>query len=163
MTIQNNSVAYLHYTIQDKEGNNIENNFEYAPEPYLHGASNLLPIVEKALDQKSEGELVKVFVPSENAYGKVNELGIYAISSNEIEDGYNIDKGAFVLLKNGIEALVKEKNNDTILIDINHPLAGKDLYFTIQVVSIRAASELEILNGYPTIENASCCGGSGCC
>ncbi len=163
MIIQNNAVAYINYLIKDTDGNIIENNFDYTPEPYLHGASNLLPMVEKVLAQKQEGELVEVMVPSQYAYGNVNQLNIYSIPIMEIEEGASIEKGAYVLLKNGKEGLVKAISNETVLIDLNHPLAGKDLYFTIKVASVRAASESEILNGYPSNEAAMCCGGSGCC
>ncbi len=163
MTIQHNSVVYLHYAINDSEGNIIEDNFKYAPEPYLHGALGLLPKLEEALTNKKAGDTIELFVSAENAYGAINNSLIYKVGAEEVEEESLLEPNALVRLKNGHEAIVVAKDDTSILIDLNHPLAGKDLYFKIQVVSIRAATEKEILNGYPITESATCCGGSGCC
>jgi len=163
MTIQHNNVVYVHYAIKDSDGNVIEDNFKYAPEPYLHGAMGLLPKVEEALSNKKAGDIIELFISAENAYGAVNDSLIYKIGAEEVEEESILEPNALVRLKNGYEAIVVAKDDTSILIDLNHPLAGKDLHFKLQVVSIRTATEKEILNGYPITESATCFGGSGCC
>ena len=119
MTIQHNSVVYLHYAINDSEGNIIEDNFKYAPEPYLHGALGLLPKLEEALTNKKAGDTIELFVSAENAYGAINNSLIYKVGAEEVEEESLLEPNALVRLKNGHEAIVVAKDDTSILIDLN--------------------------------------------
>lgn len=163
MIITNNKVVSINYMLKDELGNLLQGNDGYMPEEYLHGADNILPGLERALEGLKQDQVIDVVIDPEEAYGPREVSLIIEVSNDDLEDHSAINEGEYIQLFDGTEAIVVEKKEDHIIVDANHPLAGQTLYYTVKVSSIRDATEEEIINGEPSTKMQGSCGPEGCC
>ncbi len=123
------------------------------PLEYLHGAENIVPGLEAALEGKRVGDQVSVTVLPEDAYGDYDEEDIDEFDRDEIPGAENLEPGMMVELEDEegyIEiGIIKEVNAETVLVDFNPPLAGKTLNFSVQVLKLREAAPDELDHGHP--------------
>ena len=125
---------------------------EGEPLVYLHGAGNLIPGLEKELVGRSAGASFQVKVEPEEAYGAKHEDLVQVVPREAFQGVENIEPGM------GFEAqgsdgqsrhiVVTEVNGDEITVDGNHPLAGMELNFDVQIVDVREANAEEIAHGH---------------
>jgi len=122
------------------------------PLNYLHGAGNIIPGLERALVGKTEGDSLQVEIKPEDAYGEVQPDMIQVVPRAAFQGVESIEPGmAFEARGDGGAAqriVVKEVSGDEITVDANHPLAGVELNFDVQIVNVRAATEEEIAHGH---------------
>lgn len=152
MTIANGKVVTIHYTLTDEDGATIDSSQGGEPLVYLHGASNIIPGLENALAGKNTGDALDVTIAPENAYGPhvpemVQEVPRSAFEGvDSIEPGMSFQAAA----EDGRSqrVVVTLVTDDTVTVDGNHPLAGKQLTFDVTVVDIRDASEEEVAHGH---------------
>jgi len=163
MIITNNKVVSINYLLKDELGNVLQGNDGFTPEEYLHGAENILPGLERALEGLQQDQVIDVVIYPEEAYGPREVSLIIQVSNEDLEDPAAINEGVYIQLFDGTEAIVVEKNDDHIIVDANHPLAGQTLYYTVKISGIRDATEEEIINGEPSAPVAKSCGPAGCC
>ncbi|HEC18494.1 MAG TPA: peptidylprolyl isomerase [Gammaproteobacteria bacterium] len=151
MTIADNKVVTLNYTLTDDEGTVIDKSDDGSFQ-YLHGASNIIPGLENALSGKAEGDELKVTVSPEEGYGERDDARKETVpremfpADTEIEPGMQFHaegpQGQMITVT------VVEVNDDTVTVDGNHPLAGVQLNFDVQVVGVRDASAEELEHGH---------------
>lgn len=126
---------------------------EDEPLEYLHGADNIVPGLEAALEGKKVGDRVQVTVPPEEAYGDYDDDEMDEFSADEIPGSENLELGMIVEVEDDegyiYEGTVVEIEDGTILVDFNHPLAGKTLNFDVTVIGLREADEEEKSHGHP--------------
>ncbi len=126
---------------------------EEEPLEYLHGAENIVPGLESALVGKRIGDRVQVVVPPEDAYGEYDEEEMDEFSMDEIPGSENLELGMVVEVEDDdgyiYEGAVVEIDDGTILVDFNHPLAGKTLNFDVTITALRAADPEELEHGHP--------------
>ncbi len=148
--ISKNKIVELTYQIQNTEGEIVEK--IDLPVSYLHGSGKVFPQIEAALEGKKMDDEVNVVIPSEEAFGEPQEDLILTFDINEVppevrrigaEAAFQNDKGE---QKNFTVTNITE---DTLTLDGNHPLAGQVITFIVKVVSVRDASNEEILAGEP--------------
>jgi FKBP-type peptidyl-prolyl cis-trans isomerase SlyD len=163
MIITNNKVVSINYLMKDELGNVLQGNDGFTPEEYLHGAENILPGLERALEGLQQDQVIDVVIYPEEAYGPREVSLIIQESNEDLEDPAAINEGEYIQLFDGTEAIVVEKNDDHIIVDANHPLAGQTLYYTVKISGIRDATEEEIINGEPAAPVVKSCGPAGCC
>lgn len=164
MVIEKNKIVFINYSIKDEAGEVLEDNQGYAPEAYLQGGNNLLPMIEQKLEGKKIGEQVEIILSPLDAHGLKDDQLIKEYTFEMFEDKEALSPGEIAILTGGDEVLVLEKKTNSCLVDLNHPLAGKTLYYTIQVSGIRNASPEEISTGQPLQQSQpSSCGPAGCC
>ncbi len=163
MIITNNKVVSINYMLKDELGNVLQGNDGFTPEEYLHGADNILPGLERALEGLKQDQVIDVVIDPEEAYGPKEVSLIIEVSNHDIEDPTAINEGEYIQLFDGTEAIVVEKKEDHIIVDANHPLAGQTLYYTVKISGIRDATEEEIMNGEPSAKMQGSCGPEGCC
>jgi FKBP-type peptidyl-prolyl cis-trans isomerase SlyD len=143
------AVVTLNYTLVDDEGellDSAESTIEY-----LHGYCNIIPGLEEALEGAEPGHQRSVVIEAADAYGEVDPDVILTISSDTIPDGVELEPGMDVIgdtPSGPIQLTVLEVNENNIVVDANHPLAGKRLHFEVEVVTVRAASEQELAQGF---------------
>jgi FKBP-type peptidyl-prolyl cis-trans isomerase SlyD len=149
MKIEKNSAVTLRFKVTDSLGKVVEESQE--PMVYLHGGyGNTLPKIEEALDGQVTGFKTTLDLAAADAFGVRDEGLVQTIPKTQFPPGVKVggqleghgDDGrmhAFTVMK------IK---GDTVLLDGNHPLAGKDLRFTLAVMEVRAASEEEIAHGH---------------
>ncbi len=145
-------IVTIHYKLTDNSGEVIDSSEGAEPLAYLHGAGNIIPGLENALVGKTAGATLQVAVAAEDGYGEIHPQLIETVPREAFQGIDNIEPGmAFEAQGSDGQArriVVKEVNGDEIIIDGNHPLAGVDLNFDVEVVSVREASEEEIAHGH---------------
>ncbi|MEU0539446.1 peptidylprolyl isomerase [Nocardia sp. NPDC005978] len=153
MSIAANKVVSIEYTLTDDEGEVIDTSVGDAPLEYLHGAENIVPGLERALEGKASGDEVKVVVEPEDGYGEYLAELVSTVDRSAIEGVDEIEVGMELAAESPdgeMEILtVREVAGDEVTLDANHPLAGQRLTFEVRVVDIRDASADELAHGHP--------------
>ncbi len=152
MSISNNSVVSFHYTLTDSDGKQLDqSNDERGPLTYLHGAGNIIPGLEKQLEGKNVGDKLTAKVPAAEAYGERSDNLIQELPANMFTGVENVEVGMEfqAQTEQGTQIVrVAAVEGDTVTIDANHPLAGVDLNFDVEVTEVRDATEEEISHGH---------------
>lgn len=154
MNIEKNKVVELHYTLTLSNGEEIDNTFEEAPLPYLHGYSNIVPGLERALEGHTVGDRLQVTIEPRDGYGEYDEEAHERIGFDELPEELELIEGDEIFVEddegNEVVGYIEEINNEEgwVLVDYNHPLAGETISFDVQVVSVRDATEQEINQGF---------------
>lgn len=151
MKIEKDKVVLMHYTLTDNEGDIIGSTKDDVPMAYMQGKGNIIPGLEVEMEGRNEGDKFKVHLPAENAYGKHNPELLHVVDRSVFqgEDEIVIGLRVNVQTSNGDSiANVSAFDDKTITLDLNHPLADKDLTFDVEIVEIRDATETEIEHGH---------------
>ena len=151
MTIAENKVVTLHYTLTDDAGTVIDKSDD-GSFLYLHGASNIIPGLENALTGKSSGDELKVTVSPEEGYGERDDARKEEVPREMFPADTDIEPGMQFHAEGPegqmITVTVAEVSDDTVTVDGNHPLAGVQLNFDVKVVEVRDASAEELEHGH---------------
>jgi FKBP-type peptidyl-prolyl cis-trans isomerase SlyD len=152
MKIQNNSVVSFHYSLTDDDGINIDSSEGKEPLDYLHGAGNIIPGLEKALEGKEVGDSLTVAVSAAEGYGEVQKELIQEVPREAFQGIDSIELGMQFEAQTGqggsVPVTVIEVTDELVTVDGNHPLAGKNLNFDVSIEEIREASEEELAQGH---------------
>jgi FKBP-type peptidyl-prolyl cis-trans isomerase SlyD len=151
MNITQHCVASFHYTLTDNTGKQIDSSQGNEPLSYLHGSGNIVPGLENALEGKKSGDKFKVSVLASEAYGLRDDSLIQALPSSMFSGIDNIEVGMefHAETAHGMQVVtVTQVAGDQITIDGNHPLAGVDLHFDVEITDVRPASPEEISHGH---------------
>ncbi len=146
-------VVSIHYTLRDDDGDVVDSSSGSEPLDYLHGAGNIVPGLEAAMEGKQVGDKLKISVPPAEGYGELDPKGARAVPRSGFPKGVKLEPGMqfFIEGPDGepFPVWVKEVRDQEVVIDMNHPLAGETLHFEVEVVGVRAASEEEVEHGHP--------------
>ena len=152
MTITQNKVVTIHYKLVDAaNGDLIESSKNGQPMAYLHGAHNLIPGLEKALEGKNVGDEFYVTIAPEDAYGERSENGVHQVPLETLKDLEKIEVGVVLTAEteSGPANLqISEVGETEVTVDANHPLAGKTLIFSVSVEAVRDATDEEVEHGH---------------
>lgn len=152
MKIASNKVATLHYTLKDDKGALIESSVGSEPLTYIHGIGNLIPGLESQLEGKTAGDKIAVTVKAEDAYGDRDEELIEEVERTEFDDGEELEVGKEFQYDdedgNIFHVRIVKVDDKMVTIDGNHPLAGQNLSFEVEVLSVREASKEELEHGH---------------
>ena len=152
MNIQNNSAVSFHYKLTDDDGISIDSSEGKEPLGYLHGAGNIIPGLEKALEGKTIGDSLTVAVTAAEGYGEVQKELIQEVAKEAFQDVDNIEVGMQFEAQTGqggtVPVTVIAVTDEIVTVDGNHPLAGKNLNFDVTIEEVREASEEELARGH---------------
>jgi FKBP-type peptidyl-prolyl cis-trans isomerase SlyD len=151
MRISRDAVALIHYTLTDDQGKTLDSSAGGEPLAYLHGSGNLVPGLERELDGKSVGDKFSVKIAPEEGYGQYDKELIQRIPRRALKGVGKVFVGMQLQAQSerGSRAVVVTQiAGDMVTIDGNHPLAGQNLNFEIEVAGVRAASEDELAHGH---------------
>ncbi|NJA06209.1 peptidylprolyl isomerase [Methylococcaceae bacterium WWC4] len=156
MQITNNTAVSFHYTLTNRDGEQLDSSRGEVPLVYLHGAGNIIAGLEAALAGKQIGDKFNVTIAPDQAYGEIQEEMKQVVSKTmfgdmEVEVGMQFH--ADVNYGSGV-ITVTEINGDDVTIDGNHPLAGEALTFDVEVVDVRPATADEMSHGH--VHGAGC-------
>lgn len=151
MHIEARKVVILNYTLTDKDGKVIDQSND-ASFAYLHGANNIIPGLENALAGKAAGDSLEVSIDPSEGYGERDPAKTQAVpremfpADTEIEVGMQFhaqgpNGETLVVTVAGVE-------DGKVTVDGNHPLAGVQLNFAVEVMEVRDASEEELDHGH---------------
>ncbi len=150
MKIAKDSVVTISYRLRDSEGNIRDTTEDKEPLCYIHGSEQLIQGVEKNLDGKVAGEKVVFTVGPEDAYGYRNEDLIHDISFEQFEDPHQLEVGMEFEAQTEFGPIIVQIisiEEDIVIVDGNHPLAGEELEFEIDIIDVREATETELASG----------------
>lgn len=155
----------MHYKLTSIEGEVLDTSDGRQPLSYLHGHGNIIPGLEKALEGKASGDKVAKIVPAADAYGEhVPEL-VTEANRNQFPEGVDLVPGMRFQAQTpqGFRvATIISVVGDKISVDANHPLAGLDLQFDVEIVDVREANPEEITHGHVHAEDSCESGSCGC-
>lgn len=138
MAISNDQKVAIKYEVK-VEGNVIDSNIDKEPLEFTFGSGEVLPGLESRIADLNEGEEASLLIPANEAYGEYKEEAMQKLPKSQLE-GIELSVGLPLQGKGAdgepINVVVKEVYDDEVLIDFNHPLAGKDLNFDVNVVSV---------------------------
>jgi len=139
--IKNGSVVNFEYTLSDDNGRVLESNKGEEPVTYTHGENRIIPGLERGLSEMEINEEKRIRVEPEEAYGAVNPDGFKEVSKSELPP-QSLQVGTMLHARgpNGEDFSVRihEIKPETVILDLNHPLAGVTLNFDVKVLSIEA-------------------------
>lgn len=141
--VKDGSVVSLQYTLSSEDGKTIESNKGKAPLKYTHGNRQIVPGLEKEIAGMKVGEEKRVTVSPEEGYGPVNPKGFQEFPKDKIPaEGLKV--GAVLMAKGPqgqqVPVRVHEIKEKTVVLDLNHPMAGKTLVFDVKVLDIQPAA-----------------------
>ncbi|MGM0481391.1 MAG: FKBP-type peptidyl-prolyl cis-trans isomerase [Pseudomonadota bacterium] len=145
-----NKVVAINYTVKTADGQTLDQSKEGNPLSFIHGRGMLIPGLENALEGKATGEKFSAEIKPDEAYGERQDGLIQTVprnlfGENEVEPGMQFrastDQG-------DQSVVIVEVNDEEVTVDGNHPLAGTDLQFDVEVVEVRDATEQELEHGH---------------
>lgn len=147
MQITKNKVAAIHYTLRNNEGTVIDSSDGREPLNYLHGAGNLIIGMEEGLEGKTKGDKFTLTIAPEKGYGQkdsslVQQVPVSAFGGQDVKEGmqFSTNQGGVVT--------VTSVGPDSVTVDANHPLAGVELNFAVEIMDVRNATSEEISHGH---------------
>ncbi|MEI6106813.1 MAG: peptidylprolyl isomerase [Opitutae bacterium] len=136
----------FHYTLKDQRGRLIDSSQGNAPMPFTEGMGQIIEGLEEQLLQMGAGEKRRVVVPPERAYGLpdpelVQKIARVRLPVGDLKVGDQFQTGPD---RHAPVVTVLAVEGDEVLLDANHPLAGQELHFEVEVVAVRAATQEEL-------------------
>ena len=142
MQITKHTVATFEFTVRDEEGRVLDSSEEFGPYSYVHGVGHLIPGLEAELEGKSPGDTFSIKIPPELAYGPRDESLVHVMPRDRFQGIEDLCVGMKLEghYPDGVRVLtVTEITDETITVDGNHPLAGKNLNMELELVELVAA------------------------
>jgi FKBP-type peptidyl-prolyl cis-trans isomerase SlyD len=151
MLIAPEKVVLIHYTLKNDSGETLDSSSGGDPLAYLHGQGNLIPGLEKALEGKQAGDKLSVSVGPGDGYGQRDDKLVQQVPRRQF-GGANVQPGMqfHAQTSQGQTRVVTVTNivGDMVTVDGNHPLAGENLHFDVEVTEVRDASAEELEHGH---------------
>ncbi|HEY6484603.1 MAG TPA: peptidylprolyl isomerase [Steroidobacteraceae bacterium] len=151
MSIKKDSVVTLHYTLKDDDGALIDHSTEGEPLAYLHGYGNLVAGLERALEGKHSGDKLSVNIAPREGYGEYSKALVQKIPRRTLKGISKVTVGMRLQAQTeqGPKAVtVTNVTGDLVTIDANHPLAGRNLHFDVEIKDVRDATAEELAHGH---------------
>ena len=155
MTIAPNNVVTLTYklhTVENGEKTFVEEAGKDNPLDFLFGVGMMLPKFEENIAGLKAGDKVDFELAAADAYGEVNEQAITSLPANMFEEAGMPAVGQILPLQdnqgNQFRGKVTEVSPEAVVVDLNHPMAGNNLHFAIEVLSVREATQEELAHGH---------------
>lgn len=140
--IQAGSDVAFDYTLTDESGTVIDSSKGKEPMHYIHGKGQIIPGLEKELAGMAVGGEKKVTVKPEDGYGPIDPRAFQEVPKDKLPPAA-LKVGTMLMAQSpqgqGIPARVHEIKENTVIMDFNHPLAGKTLSFDIKITDIKTA------------------------
>lgn len=137
-TVSNGKVISLEYTVKLEDGQVVDTNVGADPLTYTHGANQIIRGVESAVAGMAVGQAKQAVVSPAEGYGDVDHNAFTEVPRGKLPQGIEVGTQLHGKDASGreIRPIVSAIKDETVLLDFNHPLAGKTLYFELKVVNI---------------------------
>ena len=151
MKIAKNTVVSFDYTLKNDNGDVLDSSEGGQPLAYLHGAGNIIPGLEEALEGRAAGDEFQVSIEAADAYGEIDDELTQVVPRNLFQGVDQIEVGMQFQAQTaeGVQVVrIAAVEGDDVTIDANHPLAGERLHFDVNVAEVREASSEELEHGH---------------
>ncbi len=166
MSNHDNKVVSIEYELKDsKTGEILDSNIGKEPLEYIGGKGQIIPGLENEIAKMSVGDKADITVLAKDGYGEINPEAVQTLPKEQFA-GIDLEVGMplYGQGENGetVQVTVKSFDEQNVVVDFNHPLAGKDLVFTVSLNGVRDATQSEIESGVVGSSADSCGCGTGC-
>lgn len=152
MRIAKDCFVVIEYSLRLDDGSFVKGGETPASMNFVAGYEQVLPALEKALTGLEQGAVADLTIPARDAFGDRDESLVRSLDLLSFPAGRGLVPGKWTLARNGetgaqYSYLVVAKTDETVTVDYNHPLAGRDLHYQVEVTLVRPAlaEELEFL------------------
>ncbi len=151
MSISKDQVISIHYTLRDDAGEIIDRSAEGEPLAYLHGHGQLIPGLERELTGRNAGDRLQLKIAPADAYGEYDRTLVQRVPRRALKGIGDVRVGMRLQAQTSTgqrAVMVTQLSGDMVTLDGNHPLAGKNLHFEVEVAEVRPATEEELAHGH---------------
>jgi FKBP-type peptidyl-prolyl cis-trans isomerase SlyD len=149
--VEDGVVVSLDYTLT-VDGEVVDTSEDTEPIQFIQGQENIIPGLERELYGLSIGDDKEVIVPPQDAYGEVEPEDGMDVPRSEFPPEIPLEVGTGLQLRTQegetVSAHIVSIGPETIRLDFNHPLAGKELHFAVKVIDLRPATSEELEHGH---------------
>ena len=144
MTIEPGTTVTLHFSLALSDDNVIDSNFEKKPATFTIGDGKLLPGFEEALFGLKAGDKQTVVIEPEKGFGQSNPNNVQEVKRDQFATDMALEKGLVVSFADAaggeMPGVISEFNEQTVFVDFNHPLAGRDITFSVHIIDVQPAT-----------------------
>ena len=152
MQIAPRKVVSFAYVLKGSDGELLDNSEDNEPLTYLHGASQIIPGLEKALEGLAVGDERDIVVPPEEAYGERDPQGVFNVPRAAFPADAPLTAGGSLVGEdedgNTVEVRIVSIGEEQVEVDANHPLAGATLHYHVAIKTVRDATPKELMQGH---------------
>jgi FKBP-type peptidyl-prolyl cis-trans isomerase SlyD len=150
--VTQNHVVSLDYRLQLDDGTVVDESEPGEPLLYLHGHGQIVPGLERAVEGMSAGEAKKVQVSPADGYGQRDDDKVEKVPRKNFPPDAELEPGAIMTAETDdghmMQFVVLSVDPEMVVVDFNHPLAGRTLNFDITVREVRVATAEELSHGH---------------
>jgi len=152
MALGQNKVVTMNYILKDDQGNIIQTTDKRESFQFMSGSQQILPKLEEEINAMIIGSKKNVKIPAKEAYGEYSEQAIQQVKKESFPADVDLKVG-MEFVANSPEGhqmpfVIKNIKNEEITVDFNHPLAGMNLEFDVELIDIRNATPEEMQHGH---------------
>ncbi|HCY76852.1 MAG: peptidylprolyl isomerase [Ignavibacterium sp.] len=152
MAIELNKVVTLNFTLKDDSGNILDTTDNGGPFSYISGKNMVLPKLEEAVNGMIIGTKKNLKLNAADGYGDYNDDAVQVVGKENFPQDFVLEAGMEYMASNpeGVQMpfIITSVEDETVTIDFNHPLAGKNLNFDLELVDVRDATAEELAHGH---------------
>ena len=152
MSVEMNKVITFNFTVKDEEGAVLDSSENKEPLSYLSGTNSILPKLEETLNGMIIGSTKNVKIAAGEAYGDYKEEAVQTVKKVQFPQEAQRVAGARYVANSPdggqMPFVIKEVKENDVTVDFNHPLAGKDLEFDVELLDVRDATPEEMQHGH---------------
>jgi FKBP-type peptidyl-prolyl cis-trans isomerase SlpA len=143
LTIGPGTQVTLHFALELEDGSVVDSNFDAEPVTFVMGDGNLLPGFEEALLGLQAGDEKSFVITPEKGFGGYNPENIQEFPRDQFPDDVELTEGLVLSFadaqNNEMPGVVQEFDERTVTVDFNHPLAGRDIEFSVRIIDVNPA------------------------
>jgi peptidylprolyl isomerase len=162
--VENGNYIQIQYTGTYDNGEIFDTNVGFEPLEFLVGSGSIINGLDKGVLGMEENETRDIMVMPEEGYGECNEEFIVTVPKEDMKANFEPEIGMILSIQmeneNLVPARVTDINGNDVILDLNHPLAGKMLHFNVKIIAINNEPQLD--QGCSSCSDGSC-GDGGCC
>ena len=149
MEIAKDMAVVIEYTVRLKDGSYVKGENGPVSLNFIAGYEQILPGLEQRLLGLAQGAESEFVIPAAEAFGEHDKSQVRTRTFEEFPNGRSLEAGKWVvatheLTQSQYTYYVKDKTDDAVVLDFNHPLAGKDLHYRVKVMRVRPALKEEL-------------------
>lgn len=143
LTVGPGTSVTLHFALELEDGSVVDSNFDSEPVTFVVGDGNLLPGFEEALFGLQAGDERSFVIPPEKGFGAHNPENIQEFPRDQFPEDVELVEGLVLSFadaqQNELPGVVQEFDDRTVMVDFNHPLAGRDIEFSVRILDVNPA------------------------
>ncbi|MFP4402029.1 MAG: peptidylprolyl isomerase [Candidatus Nanoarchaeia archaeon] len=158
-TVEKEKVVSLHYTGTFEDGSVFDSSEGKEPLQFIYGVGQIIPGLEEGIDGLKVGDKKKIEkISPKKAYGEKSDEAMQEVPRSQLPQDVEVEVGMQLAAQGPqgpIPVQVSDIKDETVVIDFNHPLAGKTLNFEVEIMDIRDATQSELEHGHVHGEDGS--------